>query len=173
MNNRILVTYATRAGSTAGVADAITISLRKRGFSVTERPVKENPPVKGYQAVIIGSAIRRGSWLPEAVRFLTANREALRRVRVALFTVHMLNRGEDEVSRRNREAYLDPLRALVLPVTHVFFPGRIDPERLSLIDRLMVRTLKSPQGDFRDWDKIGNWAQRVLTEEVGGLPIKQ
>ena len=173
MNNRILVTYATRAGSTIGVADAIVISLRKRGFSVTERPLKENPPVKGYQAVIIGSAIRRGNWLPEAVAFLAANQEALRRVRVALFTVHMLNRGDDETSRRKREAYLDSVRALVRPVTHVFFSGRIDPERLSLIDRLLVRAVKSPQGDFRDWDKIGSWAQKVLTEEVGDLLIKQ
>ena len=173
MNNRILVTYATRAGSTIGIADAIVISLRKRGFSVTERPMKENPPVKGYQAVIIGSAIRRNAWLPEAVAFLRTNREALRRVRVALFTVHMLNRGDDEVSRRNREAYLDPLRSLVLPVTHVFFSGKINPEYLSLIDRLLVRTLAAPQGDFRDWDEIGNWAEKVLTEEVGGLPVKQ
>ena len=57
------------------------------------------------------------------------------RVRVALFTVHMLNRGDDEISRRNREAYLDAVRPLVQPVAHVFFPGKIDPERLSLFDR--------------------------------------
>src|SRR5438045_7289033 len=98
--------------------------------------------------------------------FLIANRAALRRVRVALFTVHMLNRGDDEVSRRNREAYLDALRPLVQPVAHVFFPGKIDPERLSWIDRLMVHALKSPPGDYRDWDKISGWAQKVLTEEI-------
>jgi len=166
VNNRILVTYATRAGSTVGVADAIAIVLRKRGFLVTVRSVKDNPSVKGYQAVIIGSAIRRGSWLPEAVSFVAANREALRRVRVALFTVHMLNRGSDEISRHNREAYLAPLRSLVVPVTHVFFSGKMDPERLSLIDRLMVRAVKSPIGDYRDWDQISGWAQNVLSEEV-------
>jgi menaquinone-dependent protoporphyrinogen oxidase len=163
VNNRILVTYATRAGSTVSVADAIVMSLRKRGFLVTEKPIKENPSVKGYQAVIIGSAIRRGNWLPEAIAFLTTNKEVLRRVRVALFTVHALNRGDDEQSRRNREAYLDALRPLIRPIDHVFFPGKIEPERLSLIDRLMVKAVKSPVGDFRNWDKVGDWAQKVLS----------
>lgn len=165
MNNRLLVTYATRAGSTVRVAEAIAIVLRKRGFLVDITPIKENPGVKGYQAVLIGSAIRRGSWLPEAINFVKINKEALRRVRVALFTVHMLNRGDDEQSRLNREAYLDALRPLVLPVDHVFFPGKIDPARLSLIERLIVRSVKSPVGDFRDWDKIGGWADKLLTQE--------
>lgn len=162
MNNRILVTYATRAGSTVGIVDAIAVMLRRRGFLVTIKPIKENPGVIAYQAVIIGSAIRQGSWLPEAIHFVKANQAALRRVRVALFTVHMLNRGDDEQSRLNREAYLDALRPLVLPVANVFFPGRIDLSGLSFIDRLMVRAVKSPVGDFRDWDKVRGWAQKLL-----------
>ena len=166
MNNRILVAYATRAGSTVGVADAIAMTLRRRGFLVTIKPIKENPDVHGYQAVIIGSGIRFGSWLPEAVQFVKTNKEALRRVRVALFTVHILNRGDDETSRLRREAYLDALRPLVLPVAHVFFPGKIDSARLSLIERLMVRAVKSPVGDFRDWDQVDGWAETLLTQEM-------
>lgn len=166
MNNRILLTYATRTGTTASVVDAIATVLRRRGFHVTVQAVRDNPSVNGYQAVIIGSAIRQGSWLPEAVTFLMANQEALRRVRVALFTVHGLNRGQDEQSRLKREAYLDPLRPLVLPVAHVFFPGRIDPARLSLFDRLIVKAMKAPVGDFRNMDQVQNWADKLLTEEM-------
>jgi menaquinone-dependent protoporphyrinogen oxidase len=163
VNSRILVAYATRAGSTVGIADAIAITLRKRGFIVDIKSVKEYPDVKGYQAVIIGSAIRRGSWLPEAITFLMENKEPLRRVRVALFTVHALNRGNDEQSRRNREAYLEALRPWVRPIDHVFFSGKLDPERLSFIDRLMVTALKSPAGDYRDWDKVNGWAEKLLS----------
>ena len=166
MNNRILIAYATRTGSTVGVADAIALALRQRGFLVMVQPIRENPSVKGYQAVIVGSSIRQGAWLPEAVTFLIANKQALRRVRVALFTVHALNLGDDEQSRLKREAYLDPLRPLVLPVAHVFFPGKIDPARLSLFDRLMVKVLRAPVGDFRDWAKVDNWADKLLTEEM-------
>ncbi len=166
MNNRILITYATRSGTTVTVAETIALALRKRGFLVMVEPIKDNPSVKGYQAVIIGSAIRQGAWLPEAVTFLNTNQATLRLVRVALFTVHGLNRGGDEQSRRKREAYLDPLRPLVLPVAHVFFPGRIDPTRLSLFDQLMVKALKAPVGDFRDWTRVNNWADTLLTKEM-------
>ena len=43
MNNRILVTYATRAGSTAEVAAAIAETLAARGYAVDVKPVKEKP----------------------------------------------------------------------------------------------------------------------------------
>ena len=84
----------------------------------------------------------------------------------SLFTVHALNCGDDEQSRLKREAYLDPLRSLVQPVAHVFFPGKIDPARLSLFDRLMVKALRAPVGDFRDWAKVDDWADKLLTEEM-------
>ena len=166
MNDHVLVTYASRAGSTAGIAEAIAVALRKRNIGVTIEPIKENPDVTGYQAVIIGSAIRQGKWLPEALKFLKVNQAALMRKRVALFTVHMLNRSDDAVCRQRREAYLDDLRPLVLPVAHDFFPGKIDPQSLSLIDRLLLRTLPAPQGDFRDWDKIDSWTQELVTDQM-------
>jgi menaquinone-dependent protoporphyrinogen oxidase len=75
MTNRILVTYATRAGSTVEVAAAIGETLRGSGFSVDVKPVKEKPSVEGYQAVVVGSAIRLGSWLPEAVNFVKNNQD--------------------------------------------------------------------------------------------------
>lgn len=164
MNNRILVTYATRAGSTVEVAAAIGETLGARGFSVDVKPVKENPQVDGYQAVLVGSAIRFGQWLPEAVEFVKNNQQALNRVPVALFTVHIMNLGDDEQSRGNRMAYLSAVRPLIKPVDEVFFPGEIDPARLSFLERLIGQIVKSPVGDFRDWDKIRGWANAVLTE---------
>lgn len=66
MNKRILVTYATHTGSTVDVAAAIGETLGARGFAVDVRPVKENPSVDGYQAVVMGSAVNGAKWLPEA-----------------------------------------------------------------------------------------------------------
>lgn len=164
MNNRILVTYATRAGSTDEVAAAIGETIGARGFSVDVKPVKENPQVDGYQAVLVGSAIRFGQWLPEAVEFVKNNQQALNRVPVALFTVHIMNLGDDEQSRSNRMAYLSAVRPRIKPVDEVFFHGEIDPARLSFLERLIGQIVKAPVGDFRDWDKIRGWANAVLTE---------
>lgn len=49
--------------------------------------------MEGYQAVVVGSAVHRGQWLPEAVEFVKTNQEALGHMPVALFCVHITNRG--------------------------------------------------------------------------------
>jgi menaquinone-dependent protoporphyrinogen oxidase len=162
MSNPILIAYATRSGSTAGVADAIGAELRLRGLDVDIQPVMARPPVDKYEAVILGSAVRMGGWLPEMVEFIKTNQPVLQSRPVALFTVHMLNTGADEPSNAARLAYLGSVRPFVKPVDEVFFSGRIDLNGLSFVDRLMVKMVKSPIGDFRDWDKIRAWSSAVF-----------
>jgi menaquinone-dependent protoporphyrinogen oxidase len=162
MSTRVLVTYATRAGSTGDVADAIGKVLSARGFRVEVRTIKSRPRVEDFQAVVIGSAVRAGSWLPEAVAFVAEHQNALKRLAVAAFTVHLQNTGDDLQRVANRRAYLNTVRPLLPPVAEAFFSGAIEPNKLSALDRLMVRAVKAPVGDFREWDKIRGWAETVL-----------
>ena len=159
---RVLITYATRAGSTTEVAATIAESLKERGYSVDVKPIKERPALTEYQAVVIGSAVRMGNWLPEAVEFVKANRETLSRLPVALFTVHMLNIGQDEQSRSNRLAYLNPVRPFITPVDEAYFVGKMDFSRLSFFDRLIAKMVKAVEADHRDWEAIRAWASTVF-----------
>jgi menaquinone-dependent protoporphyrinogen oxidase len=161
MSNRILVTYATRAGSTGEVATAIGKALTERGFAVDVTPIEEKPPVDGYQAVLIGSAVRMGQWLPEAVNYIKTHQGALNALPVALFTVHLNNLGGDEESQKNRNSYLDTVRPLVNPVAEAFFAGKMDFARLSFLDRLIAKVVKAPEHDLRDWNKVRAWAEEV------------
>ncbi|MGD1994532.1 MAG: flavodoxin domain-containing protein [Anaerolineae bacterium] len=165
MSNRTLVTYATRAGSTAEIAAAIGESLAQRGVAVDVKPVKEQPDLSGYQVVLIGSAIRMGRWLPEAMEFIEANQTALNQLPVALFTVHMNNLGDDEDSRTARRAYLDAVRPLLDNAEEVYFAGEMDFSRLSFFDRLIAKAVGSVESDERDWDKIRAWVPAALVTE--------
>jgi len=162
MTNRILVTFATRAGSTAEIAAAVGETLSGRDFFVDVKSLKDNPPLDNCTAVIIGSAVRMGCWLPEAVNFVKSNQEALIKLPVALFSVHMANTADDEASRSGRLAYLKAIRPLLDPVDEAFFAGKMDFSRLSFLDRVICRLLKSQEEDSRQWDKIRSWAQTVL-----------
>jgi len=165
MSKKILITYATKAGSTVEIAAFIGESLSKRGFAVDVKPVSENPALDGYQAVLMGSAIRMGSWLPEAVDFVRQNQTTLNQLPTSIFTVHMLNAGDDETSRTARQAYTAPVRELLPSVDEVFFKGKLDPKTLSFFDRLIskaVETPDNPPGDFRDWNLIGDWSQSIF-----------
>lgn len=158
MSTKILVAYATRTGSTAEVAEAIARRLCEAGLSAEVRPVADVAGLDGYSGAVLGSAIRYSSWLPEMTDFLSANRDALAAMPVAFYSMHMLSLGDDSAARAERAKYTAQAREAVTPVDEAFFAGKIDPERLSLFDRLAVRLVKSPVGDRRDWTRVGEWA---------------
>ena len=166
MTQSVLVTYATKAGSTVAIADAIGEVLTARGFRVTVKPLKDKPSLDSYQAVVIGSAIRMGSWLPEALAFVRDNRVRLSQLPAALFTVHMLNTGSDAASQAVRQAYTAPVRQLIAPQAEVFFAGQMDYAKLSFVDRLLAKAAgkasQTGEGDQRDWAKVRGWAQTIL-----------
>ena len=159
---KILVAYATKAGSTAEVAAEIgRVVESKGGCKVDVHPVGKVKEVGGYDAVIIGSAIRAGKWLPEATKFVEKHRDALSQVPVAFFTVCLTLSEDTEENRRTVAAYLDPVREIVQPVDVGLFAGMMDSSKLSFLLRLMMKKMKSPEGDFRDWEAIRDWAGQV------------
>lgn len=161
MNQKILVTYATRAGSTAEVAQKVGQTLAELGEAVDILPIKDVQDVAGYKAVVIGSAIRFGTILPEAVKFLEQNREALNSTPAAFFVVHLMNQGEEETSEKARLAYLDAARNLVTLKSEAYFTGVGDITKVSFLERMISKAVKSPEGDFRNWDEITAWAESL------------
>lgn len=166
MTDKILIAYASRYGSTGEVAKVLAETLAARGKSVEVRLAKAVTSLEGYQAVVVGSGVRMGSWMPEAVSFVKSYRERLTQLPTVFYTLHGLNRGDDEASRVAREAYTAPMRALVTPQAEAFFGGVMDLKRMSLLDGLISRAVMSAThaalGDYREWDKIRGWAQTIL-----------
>jgi menaquinone-dependent protoporphyrinogen oxidase len=164
MAGKILVTYASRAGATAGVAEAIGQTLADNGADVDVRPMQEVRDLSPYGAVVAGSAIQGGEWLPEAVQFVQSHRAALNQKRCALFLVCMtLAMPSAEKYRQQVAGWLAPVRALVRPVSEGHFAGAFELSKVpSFADRLKFRLAIAsgmwPTGDRRDWQAIDAWA---------------
>ena len=77
INNKVLITYASRAGSTAEIAEAIGKTLSQRGTQVEVLPMQDVKDLSVYGAVAAGSAMRSSKWLPEAMQFITTHRAVL------------------------------------------------------------------------------------------------
>lgn len=67
MKGKVLVIYSTRTGSTKGVAEGIGTTLSGLGEDVDVAPMQGVTNLSQYSAVIAGSAIQAGKWLPEAM----------------------------------------------------------------------------------------------------------
>ena len=158
VKKKALVVYATRAGSTGEVAQVISERLCAMGFDAEVQPVGSVSLISGYQAVVLGSAVRYGAWLPEMTRFIELQHSALSQLPVAIFTLHMQALGDDAASQTARAGYTKAVRAAVNPRDEVFFAGKVDPLTLSFFERMAVKLVKSPIGDKRDWDRIRRWA---------------
>ena len=45
--------------------------------------------------------------------------------------------------------------------------GRIDSSELGFGERLIVRAVKAPEGDYRPWPAIRDWATGIARELLG------
>lgn len=161
--NKVLVAYATKAGSTGEVAEAIGQVLCEGGAAVDVKLVKEMSDVSGYSGVVVGSAIRMGRWLPEAVKFVEAHIAALATMPVAYFQVSGFLKKDTPENRQEAATYLGAVRMLVEPVSEGLFAGKMDYSKLSFFDRTIAKMVGSVEGDWRDWDAIRAWASDLLT----------
>jgi menaquinone-dependent protoporphyrinogen oxidase len=166
MEDRVLVAYASKSGTTVEVAQAIAEKMVSLGHAVDLRRVDDVADHSGYSAILVGSAVRYGKWLAQAARFVEAHRQALSAVPTAFFTVHGLATDDSEESRQKREAYVAPIRLIVKPDREAFFGGRIDYARLGLVERQIARLVKAPEQDLRDWRSIRAWAGAVHEDIV-------
>jgi menaquinone-dependent protoporphyrinogen oxidase len=164
MNERILITYASRTGSTAEIAEAIGETLQQDQRNVEILPFEDVQDLSSYHAVIIGSAIRKSEWLPEARRFIQIHRAGLSGKRVATFTVCItLAMSNAEQYRRAVRTWTAPVRAELKPVSEGLFAGRLDFSKLPWsLDTLLLRATVAlgifPKGDHRDWNAVHAWA---------------
>jgi len=175
MKNKILIIYASRSGSAGEVAQAIGQTLGEAGASVDVRSVADGNDLSHYQAVIVGSAIRMGRLLPEAVDFIKKHRDELSRVSTAYFVVCNTMKDDAPENRRKVLAYLDPLRKVapnIEPVDIGLFAGVIDFGKLSFMDRSVLRVIGTSEGDFRNWEAIKKWAIDVAPMLLGNIVVK-
>jgi menaquinone-dependent protoporphyrinogen oxidase len=164
MTNRILVAYASKYGATKEIAGKIGEVLRQEGLQVDVIPVEAVKSLEPYQAVILGSAIYVGKWMKEAATFLQANEKVLTAKPVWLFSSGPSGQGDPVklIEGQVLPADLKPVVDRIHPREIVVFHGNIDLNKVNFIEKFAVKNIvKKPFGDYRDWQSIAAWANRI------------
>ena len=185
---RILVTYATMAGSTSEVAQAVGEEIAKSGLKVDIIPLDEIKSPEAYDGVVVGAPMIMG-WHRAALGFLKKHRDAFQHIPLAVFVMAMSLTQTNEASvdgvtvyvdenlpkpplkpgslsfRENYarlSKYLQPiLRAIrpAKPVSIGVFGGRLEYGRLKWWAVLFAMLIiRAPAGERRNWTAIRSWA---------------
>lgn len=163
MNNRVLVAYATKYGSTKEIAEKIGQVLGQAGLDTDVLSVDDVGDPTPYTAVVLGSAVYIGKWRSNAVKFLEANAGTLAERMVWLFSSGPTNEGDPvELLEgwRFPEAQ-QPIADRIQPRDIAVFHGALDIEKLNPLERWVIKNVKAPVGDFRDWESITAWAAAI------------
>jgi len=191
---KVLIAYATNAGSTARVAEVIGEELGKDSAQVQVCRLAEVTDVGLYDAVVLGAPMMMG-WHGAAVKFVKKHQPALSRMRVAYFLTAMNLTQTNEKSIGTIPIYVDPrlakppknverlsfkeryataanyLRPVleaapsVKPISVGFFGGKLELYRLPLLQMLFVLlVIQAQPGDFRNWPVIREWANHLRPE---------
>ena len=188
---KILVTYATMAGSTAEVAQVVGEELARSGLQVEVLPLSEVKTLDDYAGVVVGAPMILG-WHRQARRFLKQHRKSFVQIPLAVFAlaISLTQTGEtslngvpitvDEklpkapakagsLSFKERYArlsnYVQPILKAARPAKPVsigVFGGRMEYGRLKWWAVLFVMVIiQARAGDLRNWDAIRLWAANL------------
>ncbi|GAA1555246.1 MULTISPECIES: flavodoxin domain-containing protein [Streptomyces] len=158
---RVLVAYGTKHGATAGIAAEIGRTLREDGLDAVVLPADDVDDVRGFDAVVLGGALYAGRWSAKALHCAERNEQYLRHRPVFLFSS-----GPVDSSAEQHE--IPPVQAVARQMErlgareHVTFGGSLTTSTPGLIAKALVRHGKG--GDFRNPERIQNWAHHISTE---------
>jgi len=172
VDKKVLVAYATKRGATAEIAERIGDVLREKGLTADVLPADQVRDLTPYNGVVLGSAVYIGRWRKEAARFLKANKEELADRRVWLFSSGPTGEGDPEelMDGWRFPGGLQPVADEIEPEAIAVFHGRLDVEKINVLEKWVVNNVGAPMGDFRDWDAVETWAASIanaLKEENG------
>ena len=182
---KVLVAYASKHGSTKGIADFIGEKIRERGLQVDVLEVEQVKNVGDYDAFVIGSAVYMFHWMKEAAKFVSRNESILSTRPIWLFSSGPI--GKEMKDTKGRD-FLDPLVSgpkeleemseQLHPRDHQIFFGALYGNKLGFFYRQMRKSAaireSLPEGDFRDWQKVGAWSINIAhsLEEIPKATMK-
>lgn len=188
---KILVAYATLAGSTADVAKAIGEEIARSDMQVDVLPLARVDAIDSYDGVVLGGPMIMG-WHRDALGFIKKHRKALRRIPLAVFVTAMSLTQTGETSVNGVPVYVDeklpkppqkeghlnfreryarisnyarPILGAarpVRPLSIAFFGGRLEYGRLKWWAVLFAMVIiQAPAGNRLNWPAIRAWGAGI------------
>lgn len=160
-NERVLVAHGSRRGGTAELAGSIADHLAAAGVPAEVRAARDVARLAAFRAVVLGGALYRGRWHPDARRFVRRHARELRARPVWLFASGPLT-DLPSPHERAPATTVASAAARVGARDVATFGGRLAPDAPGFVAGRMVA--RGRGGDFRDAAQIQGWAAHIAHE---------
>jgi menaquinone-dependent protoporphyrinogen oxidase len=165
---KILVAYASRHGSTKDISDSIAQILSEQGHRTEAIDAGQVTDISKYDGIILGSGVYMGRWLKPSLKFIENFKDQIKTKPTWLFSSGPL--GDPPEPKNGNEQQIQALLSATKARDHQTFNGRIQKNKLGLAEKMIVKAVKAPEGDFRDWKEIRDWAEQIA-ESIAKSPI--
>ena len=155
---RILVSTASKHGSTAEIGAEIAGVLAEAGLDVAVVAPDGVKSLEGYDAVVLGSGIYVGQWLAPARDLVERLADELVQRPVWLFSSGPV--GDPPKPEEDPEE-IGELLEITHAREHVTFAGKVDKSELGLGEKVIVAAVRVSEGDFRPWADVRAWATGI------------
>jgi menaquinone-dependent protoporphyrinogen oxidase len=163
----LLVASASKHGATAEIAEAIAGVLSSQGIQVEVKRMEDVDTVMPYDAFVLGSAVYMGNWLRAARDFVDVHHDVIVRRPTWLFSSGPIGTHPAAREEFDGTAIVERTQAR----EHHLFGGRLDKERLGVLERAMTSALRVPGGDCREWDAVAAWATAIAGVLNSRVPV--
>jgi menaquinone-dependent protoporphyrinogen oxidase len=155
---KVLVSAASKHGSTAEIAQAIGHALSAAGLEVDVRRPEDVATLAPYDGIVLGSGVYAGRWLGSMKKLIEREAAVLAFKPVWLFSSGPIG---DPPEPDEEPADVTTLRETVHPIDHAIFPGKLDRHELGFAEKAIVSVVHAAEGDFRTWQPIATWATTI------------
>lgn len=156
----VLVAYATHSGATQTLAETLVATLGEEGVSAELVDVTTDPDPSAYDAVVLGSGVRIEAIEKPAVQWVKDHRAALLERPMAFFSCSGSAADPAKGGKQKAtDAFLETIG--FSPVAVKNFPGWVLMDKIPLHERVLLKSMRTPTGDFRDLGAVAAWGREI------------
>lgn len=173
MKQRIGIIYSTVDGQTRKICEELVSILNKKQIKAELYSIDtfKSDPAE-FDTLIIGASIRYGKHRLSVKNFIVNNKQALKQINTAFFSVNLVARKNDKNTPETNPYLIKFFKTIDwAPDLLDVFAGKLDYKSYPFIDRIMIRLImritngptKSDNAiEYTDWSRVKDFGDKIL-----------